>query len=73
MHVHTHTCTVHTHLVMLQLSFQAVQAVENKFFVQLIVGVADKPPNCFSFCFKILPGAQSCLEMIQKQQNNVRG
>lgn len=71
MHVHTDRHTAHTHLVMLQFSFQAVQVVENKFLVQLIVGITDKPPNCFSFCFKILPGAQSCLEMMKKQQDNV--
>lgn len=65
--------TVDTHLVMLHFCFQAVQVVENKFFAQLIVGVTDKPPNCFSFCFKILPRAQSCLEMMKKQQNNVCG
>lgn len=62
-YTHTHM-SVHTDLVMLQFSFQAVQAVENKFFVQLIVGVTDKPPHCFSFGFEVLPGAQSCLEMM---------
>lgn len=65
MHVHKHTCSAHTHLVMLQFIFQAVQVVENKFFVQLIVGITDKPPNSFSFCFKILPGAQNCLEVMK--------
>ena len=58
---HTHTHILQTHLVMLQFSFQAVQAVENELFLQLIVGIGDKPPNRFSFCFKILPAAQSCL------------
>lgn len=73
LNAHTHTLTVHTHLVLLQFSFQAVKAIENKVLVQLIVGITDKSPNCFSFRVKLLPGAQSCLKMMKKQQNNVCG
>ena len=60
----------HTHLVMLQFSSQAVQAVENKLFVQLTVASADKPPNFFSLCFKILPGAQNSLKIMKKYENH---
>lgn len=66
----TYMFTVHTNLVLLQFSFQAVQAIENKLLVQLVVGITNEPPNCFSFCFEILPWAQSCLKMMKKQQNN---
>lgn len=58
---------------MLEFSSLAVQAVENELFVQLVVGVADKPPNSFSLCFKVLPGAQSGLQMVEKQNNNIHG
>lgn len=66
LHACTHTLIVFAHLVLLLFSFQAVQTVENKFFVQLFAGMTDKSPNGFSFCFKTLPGAQSCLEMMTK-------
>ena len=53
----------HTHLIAFQFSSQAVQAVEDKFPVQLIAGVADKPANNFSLCFEMLPGAECGLEV----------
>lgn len=62
-----------THLILLKFSSLAVQAVENELFVQLMVGVADKPPNSFSLCFKVLPGAQSGLQIAEKQNNNIHG
>lgn len=61
-----HARFAHTHLVMLQFNFQAVQAVEKEYLVQFIVSIADEPPNCFSFCFKTFPGAQRCLEVTKK-------
>lgn len=68
--MHTvYACTTSDyHLVVLQFSFQAVHVVENKFFVEIDVGIADKPPDCFPLCFKILPGAQSRLKIKKTKQ-----
>lgn len=55
-----------THLVVLLFTSQTLQAVKNKLFVQFVVSVGEKPPNCFSFHLEILPRAQSFLE-VEKQ------
>lgn len=62
-----HMLSVISHLALLYFCSQAVKAVENEVPVQLFVSAVDEAPDCFSLCFKTLPGAQRRLRIKKKQ------
>lgn len=62
--------SVISHLALLYFCSQAVKAVENEVPVQLFVSAVDEAPDCFSLCFKTLPGAQRRLRTKKKLNYN---
>lgn len=65
-----HMLSVISHLALLYFCSQAVKAVENQVPVQLFVSAVDEAPDCFSLCFKTLPGAQRRLGTKKKLHYN---
>lgn len=65
-----HMLSVISHLALLYFCSQAVKAVENEVPVQLFVSAVDEAPDCFSLCFKTLPGAQRRLRTKKKLNYN---